>query len=197
MSTTDQTVQINSYGVALPEPTENQKRAVALFDNKLSDSDAAAQYGAKVGGYNNQKVEGLKRMGRYEEVRASTGSPRGRKAKVVSPQDAIKAQVETLTERAATLRQTISDNAEVQVDDDVVIEAERTRLAGVIEAATVALDGIKGNSKDAQANRAALIDAAKERAASQVDNKRKAAEMQLTEVENALAEWAALLPADA
>jgi hypothetical protein len=90
---------LNSYGVALPEPTDRMIEAVNGRDSGLTNQQIGDTLGVKAGAAGNYVTDGLRRMGREQEIGAKssgTGTPKKATPKrpvIQSRADAIRAAI--------------------------------------------------------------------------------------------------------
>jgi hypothetical protein len=146
---------LNSYGVAMPEPTDKMLAAVAAcVDGNTSRADYAASTGTTTGTLGNAITNGLRRMGREADIGAKPASTTGTGTTgTTKPKATPKRPV--IRSRADSIRAAI-------IDGYVAAVRERDALVGAVDKAEADAEGFDAEAWIA--TRTAELDAAIEAA---------------------------------
>lgn len=139
----------NSFGVDSPEPSDRQREVVALVDSGKSNKEIAEQLGIAPGTVSNARTEGLRRMGRGDEVTTNnnTGTgdaPKGKAGGPVTvrePHEYMEEQIAKVDERVNALQARVDDaRAENETPSEEIQAHGRTVLEDALAEAQAALE---------------------------------------------------------
>lgn len=134
--------------------TERRQRAVELHDEGKTNAEVGEAMGVTAGAAGNLVTQGLRDLGRGDEVQGGNGGGGRRTTKPPSALDAIDeaiARVESSVERASNKVQSAADSVEESKTDEwaeAFVNAERVRRIDAFKSATEALDTARATVAD-------------------------------------------------